>query len=180
MGSEMCIRDSLEVVNMSRKFPLFQELCKKDEEFVASINLTSNKLINSSLGFSESQQKLTNYSELLSWCYEFSKKLLHEEIEYFERQKKYRTVLDELKNIDKQNRAQAPVIRIGKGQGYLSVTINMLIKEKDPDLYKDVVIHATKGTSYSSEFPKTRRIVAINQKDKTRYYPLGWLKLTLE
>ena len=132
------------------------------------------------MGFSESQQKLINYPGLLSCCYEFSKKLLHEEIEYFEKQEKYRTVVDELKEIEKQNSPQAPVIRIGKGQGYLSVTINMLIKEKDPDLYKDVVVHATKGTSYSLEFPKTRRIVAINQKDKTRYYPLGWLKLTLE
>ncbi len=171
---------SLEVVNISRKFPLFQEFCKKGEEFVASITLISNKLVNSSLGFSKNQQRLTNYDVLLSCCYEFSKRLLQEEIEYFKNQGKYQSVLKELKEIERQNTRQTPVVRIGKDQGYLSFTISMLIKDRDPELYQNVVVHATKNTSYSSSFPKTRRIIAVSRNGRTEYLPLGWVKLSVE
>ncbi len=168
---------------VGERFTLFYELCKEGAEFISPFSLSSNSLISSTLGFSENQRRIIHsVDNLLQYCYEFSERLLKEEIKYFERSEhsEFSSIIQKLKEIKKQNTLKAPLIHIGKGQGYLSLTVNMLIKDKDPDLYNSVIVHATKGKSYSSNFPKTRRVVVIQRKNQKNYLPLGWIKLTVQ
>ncbi|MDI6917820.1 MAG: hypothetical protein QMC80_08515, partial [Thermoplasmatales archaeon] len=84
--------------------------------------------------------------------------------------------IKEMQNIKEKNKETSPVLRLGQGQGFLSTTINLVVKNKDPELY-DMIWHNTRGRSYHDVFPKTRRFVMENNKP---CYTLGWLKLRVE
>lgn len=165
---------NLQTLNISRQFPIFQELLKPDQTFTCErFEINNNSLLLDKLGFSPEQKYiLSSPQSIFGCCYEFTNRLLDEEIAYFNSHKP--ETVKKLENIKKQNQKDSPVIRIGKNEGYLSLTIGLLIKEKDPDLYNNVVIHATKNTSYTNEFPKTRRIVNLG---KNNWDTLGWVKL---
>jgi CRISPR-associated protein Csm5 len=167
---------NLETLNINRQFQIFQELLKPGQVFTCEIKLNNDSLLIDKLGFSEHQKNvISSIGNIFKCCYEFTNKLIEEEINYFTTYKQ--EIVNKLENIKKQNQENSPVIRIGKNEGYLSLTIALLIKEKDPDLYKNVVIHTTKNTSYTNLFPKTRRIVNIGNNNLDT---LGWVKLNLQ
>lgn len=165
----------LKTLNISREFPLFQELCKKDQTFTCQgFKLDNNKTILDKLGFSSDQKWIVDdIKNVLQCCYEFSKRLLDEEIAYSQYPPK---VKEKLEAIKQQNKPDSPVIRIGKNEGYLSLTMGLMVKDKDEALYKNVLCHATKNTSYTGSFPKTRRIVNLVNGDTDT---CGWVKLQL-
>jgi len=158
----------------SRKFSIFQELCKKDQIFTSDLRLENKSIILDKLGFSPDQKSvISNADKMLQCCYEFSNRLLDEELAYQQYPPK---IKDKLNTIKKENKPESPVIRIGKNEGYLSVTIGLLVKEKDKTLYDNVLCHATKNTSYTRNFPKTRRIVNLGNNDEDT---CGWVKLQI-
>ncbi len=168
--------------NTSRFFQTFYEYAKPGsifefKEIKSFENLDSNQRnqINEKLKFTEQQKTYFSLNRILKCCYDFSSALLEHEIEFFESNKNYDVVSD-LNMISNENRETIPVLRIGKDEGYLSLTIGLLIKEKDRELYRDVLIHTTKGTSYDSEFPKSRKIVHYEGKE----YTSGWVKFLHE
>lgn len=167
-----------EVTGISRGFPLFQELCKKDMVFAChGFKLENNKTILDKLGFNSEQKPIVlDIKNLLNCCYVFTERLLLEEIDYFNKINN-KQIVAKLQNIKQQNTLTSPVIRIGKNEGYLSLTMGLLVKDKDKALYDNVLCHATKNTSYTGTFPKTRRIVNLSNNEQDT---LGWVKLIIE
>ena len=82
-----------------------------------------------------------------------------------------------LQYIMRQNIPTSPVIRIGKNEGYLSLTIGLLVKDKDKDLYNNVLCHATKTQAIPVISQKTRRIVNLSNNEQDTP---GWVKLIIE
>lgn len=170
--SECLFVSDLRTLNISRRFSVFQEFCKKDLLFTSDIRLEYNEIILNKLGFREEQKRLiSDIRNIFKCCYEFSKKMLDEEIAY---QPYPQQVIEKLNHIRQENNPNSPVIRIGKNQGYLSLTMGLVVKEKDKELYNKVLCHATKNTSYTNNFPKTRRIVSCGGND---FDTCGWVKL---
>lgn len=163
----------LKALNISRQFPLFQELCKKDQIFTCQgFKLDNNRTILDRLGFSDEQKHVvSDVRNLLRCCYEFSNRLLDEELSYQQYSPK---IKDRLNTIRNENNPGSPVIRIGKNEGYLSLTVGLIVNDKDKSLYDNVLCHATKNTSYTGNFPKTRRIVNLENGDVDT---CGWVKL---
>jgi len=160
----------------TRPLRTFQEFCKSGQIFTCQgFKLDNNHTILDKLGFSPEQRGIVEDKDaknLFQCCYEFSNKLLEEELAYSQYPE---SVKNRLKAIKQQNKPESPVIRIGKNEGYLSLTMGLLVKEKDKSLYDNVLCHATKNTSYSGCFPKTRRIVNLGNGEADT---CGWVKLT--
>ena len=165
----------LKTLNISRQFATFQELCKKDQTFTCDFRLENNKaIILDRLGFDDDQKKIiSDVKNLFQCCYEFSNRLLDEELAYTHYPNE---VKDKLNVIKKENKLDSPVIRIGKNEGYMSLTMGLLVKDKNKTIYDNVLCHATKNTSYTGSFPKTRRIVSLGNNDTDT---CGWVKLNL-
>ena len=169
---------NLTVEGISRTFQLFQELCKENTSFTCQgFRLENNTTIINKLGFSPEQMwVISDIKNILQCCCDFTNRLLQEEIDFFKRINKPEIVA-KLQNIQKQNTPDSPVIRIGKNEGYLSLTMGLLVKDRDPMLYNNVLCHATKNTSYTGNFPKTRRLVYVSNNELDT---IGWVKLTVE
>ncbi len=173
-----------EPFNMAYKFPIICEYLRPN----ILVSLTSFKLEEENsrfkkmdlMGFTNRHKQLIKELDpVLSRCHRFTADLLDEEIEYFKHHGKG-DVVDHLQEIKKENTVQSPVFRIGKDEGYTSLTIGLAIKRLMPDLYENVLIHATKNKSYDSSvtgddfyFPKSRKIVHWDGK----YLTPGWVKL---
>jgi CRISPR-associated protein Csm5 len=166
---------SLDVQGMNRIITIFQELCKENQTFTCQgFKLDKNTTILNKLGFSDEQKFIvSDEKNIFQCCYEFSKRLLQEEMDYFKKINLTK-VVTKLQTIQKQNTPDSPVIRIGKNEGYLSLTLGLLVKDKNQSLYENVLCHATKNTSYTSNFPKTRRVVNLGNGDVDT---CGWVKL---
>lgn len=174
--SQCLFVSDIETKNIIRNFRVFQELCKKGQIFTCQgFKLDNNKIVLDKLGFSPDQIRIvSDIKNLFQCCYEFSSKLLDEELAY----RHFSTyVKDKLKAIKAENKPDSPVIRIGKNEGYLSLTLGLLVKERDKDLYDKVLCHATKNTSYTGNYPKTRKVVNLGNGDQDT---CGWVKLIIE
>lgn len=174
--SQCLFVSNLETLRINRRFLLFQEFCKKDQTFTCQgFKLDNNKTILDKLGFSPEQKFiLSDIKNLFQCCYEFSNKLLDEELAYNQFSA---DVKNKLKAIKAENKPDSPVIRIGKNEGYLSLTMGLLVKERDKTLYDHVLCHATKNTSYTGDYPKTRKVVNLGRSEQDT---CGWVKLSIE
>jgi CRISPR-associated protein Csm5 len=173
-----------EPFNMSNKFKIYYEYLRPE----TLISLTSFKLEDDisrirklkEMGFTERHKQLiSGLNPILSCCQRFSADLLEEEIAYYTKHGK-KDIVEHLRKIQKLNTAQAPVLRIGKDEGYTSLTVGLAVKKLMPDLYENVLIHATKNKSYDSSitgdnfyFPKSRKLVHWDGKELTA----GWVQL---
>ncbi len=168
---------NLDVKGLDRNVTLFQELCKKDQVFTCQgFKLDNNKTVLDRIGFNDEQKWIVaDVKNIFQYCYEFSNRLLQEEISYFKKDN-HSKIVEKLKNIQRQNKPESPVIRIGKNEGYFSLTIGLVVKDKDRTLYDNVLCHTTKNTSYTGNFPKTRRIVNLGNGDVDT---CGWIKLQM-
>jgi CRISPR-associated protein Csm5 len=114
--------------------------------------------------------------KLLEACYRRSHDLLTEEAAYFANEPKLRTLITSLQE---QNSPQAPLLRLGQGQGFLSITIDLPVKQRDPQLFDEAI---REGVSFQrgfrtqrGNFPKTRRVIA--NRDGKPFTLLGWVKI---
>ena len=164
--------------NSSRFFRIYYEYCKPETVFkFEDISVENTAIKMNKLGFTAEQKNVvSNLETILACCHDFSHDLLEEAIAFYKTHGK-NNIADHLRNIAKVNTAESPVLRIGKDQGFLSLTIGLLFKKKEPDLYGNVLIHATKAKSYDSNhggpLPKTRKIVHYDGNELTS----GWVKI---
>lgn len=169
--------------NTNRSFQAFHEYASpgtvfefKELNAFEDLHENQQRRINETLGFTDQQKNcVSGVREICRSCYQFSKALLNHEIEFFKTRKK-RDIVNHLIQISDQNSQENPVLRIGKGESFLGFTIGLAVKEKAPELYDKVFIHAARGTSYDSSHggpsPKSRKIVHFNGKE----YTAGWMK----
>jgi CRISPR-associated protein Csm5 len=156
-----------------RPVSIFQEVCNEQVTFSASLNINTNALYKEAL-FKNTRELLTK-SRIVECCHKFTTVLLEEEKKYREFQGN-QSLLAKLKQIGKLNEKNSPILRIGKGQGFLSVTVDLLIKNKFPKLYvNNLVPNIGKKVHNAAKFPETRRVAVKNNT----YLPLGWVKLEL-
>ncbi|MFH8039142.1 MAG: type III-A CRISPR-associated RAMP protein Csm5 [Candidatus Aenigmatarchaeota archaeon] len=164
----------VKTLNMSTPRSSFREFLKTGQEFKIEINVENRNEILENLEFSNEQKQILSIEKIFECCYEFANDLIEEEINYFNNN---RDIVNKLNQIKNQNEKNSPVLRIGRDEGYLSLTVGLLVKRKDSNLYNNVLIHATKNTSYSGMFPKTRRVVCLGENN---FDTIGWIKIKQE
>jgi CRISPR-associated RAMP protein, Csm5 family len=148
------------VTNSKNKIPEFAEVIKKDTEIKISIE---DKEFQEKLGKLDLKYKyLETIKNWKNACYEFSKSIIEHEKEFFKKKG-----LVKLQNfyeyLEKENRPEAPLLRIGKYKGKISQTL-VLLYETNKEKYGCLF------GKYKNPLPKTRRITED-------YLPLGWVKL---
>lgn len=168
-------------VNISRSFTINYEYLKPG--LLVSLPGTgleqedSRKIKLQHMGENGEMKFKDTVENFLACCHAFSADLLQTEKEYFRNQSQT-NVVDHLSEIEKQNTPASPVLRIGKDEGFFSLTMGMAIKKLWPDLYEQALIHATTGKSYDDDhgglLPKTRKLV---QWEKGKELTSGWIKL---
>jgi CRISPR-associated protein Csm5 len=179
-GASSLVVSFAEPFNMYNKFKIYYEYLRPD----TLVPLTSFKLEDDKsrdiklkkMEFTERHKQLmSGLDEVLSCCHRFAADLLAEEIAYFTQHNT--SIVKDLRRIENLNSPQAPVLRIGKDQGYTSLTVGLAVKKLMPELYENVLIHATKNKSYDSQhggpFPKSRKIVHWEGQELTA----GWVQL---
>ena len=170
--------------NSSGFFKIFYEYLKPETEIrLSTLSLEKGKSIKDKidhLDFNKGQKKIVSGMDtILKYCYRFSKDLLEEERTFFSTHGKQQ-IADQLIKIADLNAPETPVLRIGKDEGYNSLTIGLAVKKLDKNIYENILIHATKNKSYDSghggPMPKTRKIVHWNNEETTA----GWVQLIPE
>ena len=169
---------------MSNEFTIAYEFLKPGEEVslngleVEDKRSRERKLEH--MGVSKDQENIvSDRNNLFRFCHRFSTDLLTEEIAYYKKHKKGK-IVSHLETIASANQPDTPVLRIGKDEGYNSLTVGMAVKAKSRHLYENVLIHATKNKSYDSShggpLPKSRKIVHWDNSEVTA----GWVQLIPE
>ncbi len=124
----------------------------------------------------EKLQGFLSTERLFQAIYLRSKDILSDAAQYFGRYPRMQSHIHEL---ERANEPQSPLLRLGWGQGFLSTTIDLLVRQRDAKLYE----HIREGTSLQrrqrttpDNFPKTRRVVSDGRGN-----PLalpGWVKMS--
>ncbi|MBK3332632.1 type III-A CRISPR-associated RAMP protein Csm5 [Persephonella atlantica] len=185
-----------------RKYPEHYEIITEGTEFGGiEISVIDEEQLKRFIKpkYHKTLEKIKNWKQCL---YEFSKDLIEAEIKFWEtedienmikkaygnytddrgnRPVKYiaksfnkKEVLTQLKNIQKENSPEEPVIRIGKLSGYLTHSIGLLLANnsgKPYDVHEFGKIINSKAKDWL--FPLTKRLTLDNQT-------LGWCKLTFQ
>ncbi len=112
---------------------------------------------------------------LMKACYKHAAAILAIEAEYF---KGYATLSKYVAELTKLNTPQTPLLRLGGGQGQLSITIVSWFCARDPELYEFYrqAVSAARGwdNTIPNNFPKTRRVIYRNNQPVEL---LGWIQL---
>ncbi|MCS6859775.1 MAG: type III-A CRISPR-associated RAMP protein Csm5 [Abditibacteriales bacterium] len=135
-----------------------------------------------SLRLDEALRDYLTIDKLFAVLHQRAKRRLEEEAKYRAQNKP----LPRIAELQALNQPDAPLLRIGAGQGYLGTTVMGTIKRRDPQLYRDKVVPGVKVTLgrrganvQTQNFPKTRRTVRDNESQHQAQSEdlLGWVKL---
>jgi len=115
---------------------------------------------------------------LLEAAYQRSAAILEADEGYFQ---DHLAVHKEIRRLQAENDPKAPLLRLGTGQGFLSTTIDLRVRDRDPGLYdraiREGVSFQRRWRTQQNNFPKTRRTVSDGHGN-----PLtlpGWIKLNV-
>jgi len=161
--------------------PLCEEFIRESSS-TCTFSLEDNNCKWEKLSFQDCQKKVLSREELFTMIYNFSARLLQEELVYFTDGpgKQYTQIREHLERISRANSAGSPVLRLGKDEGFFSLTIGLCVKDKDEDLYYKTIVPVTKNTSYSNPppgFPKTRKVIDYGNDS---FAPIGWIQFNRE
>jgi CRISPR type III-A-associated RAMP protein Csm5 len=163
---------TIKSVGMSQEWRSYSQIEAIDKNVILESELALKPIELSELGLSNKAQYLDlNY--ILKALYIFAEDLKSLEKEYAERHKLTKLV-EFYTSSEFNNQSDSPILRIGANKGFLSNTIDLLIKMNDPDFYR--YMRFVVRRSHPNEFPKTRKYVFENEKSR---YPLGWVQLRI-
>ncbi len=161
-------------LGVSRKFEELHEIVNRGTKFEIKIDIINS--VEFKYVFPKHYKDYLNFEAIMQATSEFASKLLDEEIDYFKNAKeieeKDKTKI--LENLTKWKRLAETkkyiFLRIGKHQGFLSTTINILVKEISPKVYSNVYPKLVpKGYK---DFPNKSRKITIDKE------VLGWCVLS--
>jgi len=174
--SEVLQIKDITALGISRHFEELHELVKSGEKFVLDIKIP----------FKEEYKKIfpetfvyLGMKKIREACFEFALAVLDADKEYFEKTKEINSTsktkilekLEERKKLAKISPEKKWIIlRIGKHQGFLSTTINLLVKQLNRDLYSRAYEHIV-HRGYLNFPNKSRKLTIDNEL-------LGWVILT--
>lgn len=173
---------NIETKNSSRSMGDFHEIIPKDTEFKSEIAIIKGKQFEEFVGrFGDDDRRhslFNNLDVILKASYEMSKEIIEEELNFY-RRLKVNTAISQLEEIKKANTEGSPVIRIGKHQGFMSITIAELIKKHGQGAYSNYVelLKIIKGKIYPDNFPKTRKVLVNLANEELT---LGWIKIEVK
>lgn len=162
---------------------LFFEIIHTNVVFESRLKIDKNDLVLKEMAFPVDHSKILDLDYIKNCIYNFSEKVINEDLNYVNKLKSYnyRFSIDDLKahleELKSKNRPQSPLLRIGKGQGFFSLTIAMLIKDLDPECYSKLIGVVQSNKNNPDNYPITRRIFH-NGSDKYKFP--GWIKLSFE
>lgn len=114
--------------------------------------------------------------KLLEACYVRSKDILEEEARYFSNELRLKTLISKLQ---RENKPDAPLLRIGQGQGFLGITVGLSIMKRDQKLFDEAIREGVtlqrRWRTQADNFPKTRRV--ITDQSGAAINLLGWFKI---
>jgi CRISPR type III-A-associated RAMP protein Csm5 len=151
----------------------FLEVIPNKKLIKSKISTNYNEKNYKSLKLSE-KSKMIDMDNIKKAIHKFSRDFIDNEMGFFEKYGQSKLddhLLKFYEKLDKINKEDNPVIKIGFGSGFLSTTIGLRIKKYDQRLYDDVrkVAHR----SYEYEYPKSRKISKVGM-------PLGWVELRID
>lgn len=134
------------------------------------------------LNFSEAQIQQLSVEQLFLAAYEFSKAILLKEKEYFDNLSGgYRfdvsNIKEHIKDLLAANSPETPLLRIGKNQGFMSLTIGLLVEQKHPELLERMIAVVQSNKNNPGNFPITRRVM-VDSSGKVKLP--GWIQLIKE
>ncbi|MEA3402820.1 MAG: type III-A CRISPR-associated RAMP protein Csm5 [Armatimonadota bacterium] len=167
---------NVELHGTTREFHMFAELLGS-REFVGSgfstleAGAEDADLVSQAMRIPDGQREYVgDWPALARCCHRFAQSLIEADRRWFQQAGMDDTVRV-LNRLARHNEPESPLIRVGAHTGYLSQTVGAALGEAgaDGDLYQQVLAPAMSRRG-SSDFPKTRRVVAG--------VPLGWVKLS--
>lgn len=165
---------TIRVVGTPRNIKIWAETINPYTEFHFTLKVHKKIFLNK-LGLGRLKDWLS-ISKLFEACYFRSKEMLEEEEKYFVGEK---NILETISKLKKENHPNAPLLRLGWGQGFLGTTIGLKVKQNDPDLYDEAiregVSFARRWRTQRANFPKTRRVIIDGIGNAISL--LGWVKL---
>lgn len=173
---------NIEIKNSSRPRGEFHEIIPQGTEFQSEIGFIRGRQFDEFAGrFKADDGKKSFFSKLehiLRACYEMSNGILEEELRFY-RRLKVNSAINQLEEIKKANDESSPVIRVGKHQGFMSITLAELIKKLGEGVYGNYVelLRSTGKRIYPDNFPKTRKVLINPAKEELT---LGWIKIEVE
>jgi len=157
-------------VGMSQEGRSYSQIEAIEEGVVLDGSVLLNPIELNELGLS-SKAEYIDKNFILDAIYTFAEDLKKLELEYA---KEHNLDANYFYESEFDNQPNSPLLRLGADKGFLSNTIDLLIRANDPDFYRYLRFAAYR--SYPDEFPKTRKFVLEDGKPK---YPLGWAKLKI-
>ncbi|SNZ09097.1 CRISPR-associated protein Csm5 [Persephonella hydrogeniphila] len=166
----LIVKDIL-ALGVSRHFEEPHEIAKKESKFTIDIRIPFKKEYKQILPVTFSYLGMKKLREA---CSEFALSIIEAEIEYFYKTNELRPeekseileILEKRKNLAKVSPERNWIIlRLGKHQGFLSTTINLLVKELNPELYSKAYREIVPVARHTPN--KSRKITIDNEL-------LGW------
>ncbi len=127
------------------------------------------------LGLLPLARERLSVARLFEACYQRSAAVLEMEAEYFDEP----AIVKQIKELQAANKPDAPLLRLGTGQGFLSVTVDLRVRKRDGALYEAIregVSLQRRWRTVPGNFPKTRRTVSDGRGNPLML--AGWIKLT--
>lgn len=154
---------ALESVGTSRTTLTFAEGLKKGVTFAFRLSIASVEDVEwalKKLGLAQKARAFLTPDTLIKAIHRRSARLLEEDERYF---RDSPNILKEIQRLKNENRPDTPLMRLGTGQGFLSVTVNLPVRRRDPELYDEVIraeiSRKRKWRTKQNNFPCTRRVV---------------------
>ncbi|RMB00045.1 type III-A CRISPR-associated RAMP protein Csm5 [Hydrogenothermus marinus] len=175
---EECLEvDDIKLIGASGSFEELHEVLKAGTEFKIKMNIPWKEEYE---GFISDNYKYLGLKKLREACNEFAESILETEIEYFKNtsdlnQRDKEIILVKLERrldlVKVATNKKWLVLRLGKHQGFHSITINLLVKQLNQMLFAKAFKEiAPKG--YENKPNKSRKITLTNEI-------LGWLIIDL-
>ena len=179
--------EEIKVIGSSKDIIEPYELIKAGEKIKTNIFVNKNLIfgLEKSLGFQKKENpslQFLNFEWIKEACFMFYKKVLEEDENYVKKIKEIELrekLLNSLSRIkenflryEKENKLIIFPLRLGRHQGFLSLTVNLILKEFAKDLYEALYEKVVPHKSIESN--KTRKITAYTNKF------LGWCFLVIK
>lgn len=151
------------------------ETISSGSEVSVEIDFYNSFILWEKLGLKRLREWLS-FPKLLEACFIRSKDLLDVEDSYFGNEPRLKSLITQLK---RENKPDTPLLRLGQGQGFLGITVDLSVKKRDEKLYDEAIREGVtfqrRWKTQAGKFPKTRRLITDQGGSATSF--LGWCKI---
>jgi CRISPR-associated protein Csm5 len=118
---------------------------------------------------------LSDIKNIFKACHNMTKYIIEKEIKFYKERRMDDTV-SQLEEIGEQNSEDSPVIRIGKHQGFISITLYSVIDKLDTSVREQYLrlLQTVNRRIHANNFPKTRKVIT---RSSCAELTAGWVKI---